>query len=234
VSPQLAALPDPDAVLFDLDGTLVDTVETRIDAWLEAFGESALPADRRHVAALIGSDGKRLARAVAALGARRLDDEEAERLDHRSGEIYDRLNTDPQPLPGARELLARLAAGRGLAWAIATSSRPEQVRRSVESLELAGEPPIVDGSHVEAAKPAPDLLLLAARQLGVAPERCWYVGDSVWDVAAAVAAGQVPIGVATGAVSREVLQGAAAAVALDGLEPLLADLSRRGAIDGGR
>ncbi len=97
-----------------------------------------------------------------------LTDEEAEAIDRRSGELFDERNRDPQPLPGARELLRALDE-RGLTWAIATSSRREQVTASIAALGLDHEPRIVDGSHVERAKPAPDLLLLGARELGVAP-----------------------------------------------------------------
>jgi HAD superfamily hydrolase (TIGR01509 family) len=227
----LAALPEPQGILFDLDGTLVDTVEARIEAWLKVFREEGLPAPRERVAALIGSDGKRLAKEIAALAGRDLSEQEAERIDQGSGEIYDRINNDPRPLPGAAELLRALAGGR-LRWAIATSSRAEQVRASVAALGLLAPPSIVDGSQVKEAKPAPDLLLAAARQLAIEPTRCWYVGDATWDMAAAVSAVMIPIGIATGAVDAAALRGSGAAVALDTLEPLLAELRRRGLIEG--
>jgi phosphoglycolate phosphatase len=111
-----------------------------------------------------------------------------------------------------RQLVGALE-GTGIPWAIATSSRREQVGPSVAALALTHEPAIVDGSHVEHAKPEPDLLLLGAKELGVEPTRCWYVGDATWDIAAAIAAGMVPIGVTAGsAVSADVLRGAGAAV----------------------
>ena len=223
----LAALPDPGAVVFDLDGTLVDTVGARIDGWLETFAEVGMPADREHVAGLIGSDGKRLAQEVARRAGRELDVAEADRLDADAGERYDRLNTDPRPLPGARELLLELSRG-DLAWAIGTSSRAEQVRASVDALGLDEPPLIVDGSHVANAKPAPDLLLLAAQQLSCPPERCWYVGDATWDMAAAAAAGMVGIGVASGAVDADELTEAGASVAVESLDSLREELERRG------
>jgi HAD superfamily hydrolase (TIGR01509 family) len=189
----------PGAVIFDLDGTLVDTVQTRIAAWLSVFDEWQLPATRELVAPLIGADGKRLAREVARRAGKTLDDAQAEAIDRRSGEIYETLNTNPRPLSGVNELIQALER-RGIPWAIATSSRRDQVATSIAALALPSEPHIVDGSHVEHAKPAPDLLLLAARQLGVEPERCWYVGDSTADMSAAVAAGMLPIGVTEGSV----------------------------------
>ena len=118
----LADLPLPDAVLFDLDGTLVDTVETRIAAWLEALEASGFPTTRDVVAPLIGADGKRLAREVAALAGRVLDEDGAEAADRLHGEVYSRMNRDPQPLPGVLALAAAIEA-RGIHWAIATSSR---------------------------------------------------------------------------------------------------------------
>ena len=211
-------LPAPDAVIFDLDGTLVDTVATRIRAWLAAFAEAGIPADRRRVAELIGSDGRRLAREVAHEAERDLDDAGSEEVDRRAGEIYGELNRDPRPLPGARSALEALDS-RGIRWAIATSSRPEQVATSVAALGLSHPPTLVDGGRVEHAKPAPDLLLVAAEDLGAAPSGCWVVGDATWDGLAGVAAGMVVIGVTAGAaVDAAALREAGAALVLETLE----------------
>ena len=215
------SLPHPAAVILDLDGTLVDTVETRIRAWLAVFAEFDLPATRDQVAPLIGSDGRFLARRVARDAGISLPSGRDEEIDRRSGEIYERLNRDPRPLSGAREFLLALDQGR-VPWAIATSSRREQVGASVDALGLEHEPKIVDGSHVESAKPAPDLLLLAARELGVQPRETWYVGDSTWDMEAATAAEMVPVAVTAGAaVSGEELQRSGARVVVPDLAQLV-------------
>ena len=211
----------PQGILFDLDGTLVDTVPARIDAWMVALEEVGIAATRAQLEPMIGMDGRQLAREAAEAGGRRLGEDEAEEIDRRSGELFDARNRDPQPLPGAREMLLSLDA-RGLTWAIATSSRREQVAASIAALELPAEPRIVDGSHVEHAKPAPDLLLLGARELGIAPGGCWYVGDSTWDMRAAVAAGMAPIGSLAGAaVDEAALRGAGASVVLPTLHDLV-------------
>jgi HAD superfamily hydrolase (TIGR01509 family) len=221
----LADLPAPGAVLFDLDGTLVDTVETRIAAWLAALEEAGLPTTHERLGPLIGVDGKRMAREIAALGGVTLDEDRAETIDKRSGEIYERVNRSPAPLPGVRELVAAIER-RGLPWAIATSSRKDQVTASVAALGLESEPTIVDASHVEHAKPEPDLLLLAAREVGVEPARCWYIGDSTWDMVAAVAAGMIPIGVTAGAaVDESALRGAGAAAVVTSLVEIAGTLS---------
>jgi HAD superfamily hydrolase (TIGR01509 family) len=210
----------PHAMVFDLDGTLVDTVETRIAAWLRTFEEHGIPTGREQVARLIGSDGRRVARLVAEAAGMPIDAERADAIDRRSGEIYSELNTNPRPLPGAIELLRALDE-RGLPWAIATSSRPEQVEASIDALKLARRPTIVDGSQVENAKPAPDLLLAAATKLGVEPLRSWYVGDSIWDVQAALAAGMQAIGVASGSATTGDLEEAGAQLIVDELSELI-------------
>ncbi len=216
----LDRLPPPGAVLFDLDGTLVDTVGTRIDAWLVALEEAGFPTTRDRLAPLIGVDGKRLAREIAALAGVSLDDGRAESIDQRSGEVYERLNQSPRPLPGVRELVRAIEARR-LPWAIATSSRKAQVATSVAALGLDEEPRIVDASNVKHAKPEPDLLLLAASQVGVEPARCWYIGDATWDMVAAVAAGMIPIGVTAGAAVDEAgLRAAGAAAVVETLTEL--------------
>ena len=212
--------PRPAAVVFDLDGTLVDTVGARIDAWAAALAERGVPVPPGGLEPMIGMDGRRLAREVARAAGRQLTEAEAEELDRRSGELFDERNRDPRPLPGARELLASLDEC-GVTWAIATSSRPEQVERSVRALGLDREPRIVDGSHVENAKPAPDLLLHAARELATDPAAAWYVGDSTWDMQAARAAGMHAIGVLAGAaVDAQALRDAGAELVVNTLSEL--------------
>ena len=210
----------PAAVIFDLDGTLVDTVAARIEAWADTFDAHGIPASRRQLEPMIGMDGRRLAVEVAAAAGRTLTDDEAEAIDRAAGEAFDEHNREPRPLAGAREALRRLDAA-GITWAIATSSRAQQVRASVAALGFEREPRIVDGSAVAHAKPAPDLLLLAARQLEVAPEGCWYVGDSTWDMRAAVAARMIAIGVLAGAaVDAGALREAGAEIVLARLDEL--------------
>jgi HAD superfamily hydrolase (TIGR01509 family) len=209
MSDPLTPMTRPAAVIFDLDGTLVDTVEARIKAWLAVFHEEGIPADRRHVAALIGTDGKRLAREVATVAGVTLEPGRDEEIDARSGAIFAKLNRGPRPLPGVHDLLGRLKEA-GVPWAIATSSRREQVTASVHALDLGSQPLVVDGTHVEHAKPAPDLLLMAADELHAEPARCWYVGDATWDMLAASAAGMIAVGVTSGAVDAATLLDAGA------------------------
>jgi len=215
-------LPTPAGIAFDLDGTLVDTVGARIEGWLEALSGAGMRATRDEIAPMIGMDGKRLARDVAEANHRRVGNEEIEEIDRAAGEAFDRLNASPQPLPGAGDLLTAIEA-RGLRWLIATSSRAEQVTRSVAALGLAVPPTIVDGSQVKRAKPAPDLLLLAAERLGSPADRCWAVGDATWDIRSSKAAGVTAIGVLAGsAVDRSALEKAGAALVVETLSELVA------------
>ena len=205
----------------------MDTVETRIAAWLRTFEEFHVPADRNQVARLIGSDGRRLARLVAEAAGQHLNGAQAEAIDRRAGEIYGELNTDPRPLPGARELLNALSEME-LPWAIATSSRREQVTASVDALRLAAPPTIIDGGHVANAKPAPDLLLYAARKLRVEPALTWYVGDAIWDMQAARAAGMPAVGVTTGSATAAELTESGAWLTIGDLGTLLARVDQAG------
>ena len=193
----------PDAVVFDLDGTLVDTVPARIRAWREVFADDGFQVDDAALEPMIGMDGRRLAREVAASARRELDDDE--RRTHRPrrrgsastattespGRSLARRTRSPGSTPrddvGDRDLLARGAGAR------------PRSRRS----RLDHPPRIVDGSRVAHAKPAPDLLLLAAERARCRADGRWYVGDSTWDMRAAVAAGMHPVAVLAGAAVDE-------------------------------
>jgi HAD superfamily hydrolase (TIGR01509 family) len=225
---ELGALPDPAALLFDLDGTLVDTVPLRVEAWRRAFRGIGIEAEPSYLGQFMGSDGRWLAGVVATHYGRELSWDERDELDRISGDNFSELNHAPQPLPGATGLLTALEATVRVAYAIATASQPGQVGASVEALRLPAPPRITDAGHVEHAKPEPDLLLESARQLGVAAERCWYVGDSKWDMMAGARAGMIGVAVTTGATPEEVLREAGASVVLGSLAPLHDELRRRG------
>jgi HAD superfamily hydrolase (TIGR01549 family) len=216
----------PRSILFDLDGTLVDTVGTRAQAWREVFDELGIAHDEEHVRGLMGADGTKVARDVSRAAGRTIDDAEALDIDHRAGAAFGRLNSDPRAVAGAASLLGFLDE-RGIAWAIATSSRPDQVAASVEALALPQPPPVTDGSHVRHAKPEPDLLLAAADQTGMEPTTTWYVGDSRWDMMAANAAGMVAVGVATGATDEPTLRAAGAQLTFPDLDSLRLELAGR-------
>jgi HAD superfamily hydrolase (TIGR01509 family) len=217
----------PEALIFDLDGTLVDTVQDRISAWERALAEAGYPVGRERLRPMIGVDGIRLATAFAAQAGVVLDGDAAEQIDRRCGELFREIATLRRPLPGVRELIGAIERS-GRPWAIATSSRKAEVGPSIDALGLDNEPRIVDASQVAHAKPEPDLLLQAAKQLDVDPERCWYIGDSTWDMVSAVAASMVPIGMTAGsAVDAVALYGAGAAAVVERLDAITARIARQ-------
>ena len=213
----------PHAIIFDLDGTLVDTVGTRVDSWMAVFPKYGIDPDPAFLAPLMGSDGKLLARMVAEHYGVELQPGDDATIDIFAGDEFRVLNADPRSLPAAREILESLT-DRGMPWAVATSSLPEDARESVASLKLRAMPLICDGADVEHAKPAPDLLIKAAGLLDVEPTETWYVGDSKWDMVAAKAADMRAIAVLTGATTAEALTEAGADVIYPTLAEFMAEI----------
>lgn len=219
----LDGVPMPRAMLLDLDGTLVDTVPQRVASWIAAFEAEGISATAEELAPLMGGDGRWVARQVAERRGLVLDEATQDRVDRASGAWFGQHDHDRSATPGASDLLRALDAV-GIPWAIATSSRPEQTTASVAALGLSRPAAIVDASHVHHAKPAPDLLLAGASQLGVDPAGVWYVGDARWDMLAAVSAGMVPVAVLTGATGASDLRHAGAVIVVATLAELHAQL----------
>ena len=122
------------ALIFDLDGTLVDTVYAHVFAWQRALAEEGMPIDGWRIHRRIGMSGGLFARAVAREVGRELSPKEVEDIQDRHGAIFRELLPERQPLPGARELLADLRE-RGIVHGIATSGRRPEIDRSLEALE---------------------------------------------------------------------------------------------------
>jgi HAD superfamily hydrolase (TIGR01509 family) len=213
----------PHAIIFDLDGTLVDTVGTRVHSWMAVFPRFGIDPDPEFLAPLMGSDGKLLARMVAEHYGVELQAGDDVTIDKLAGDEFRVLNKHPRALPSAHQVLESLT-DRGMPWAVATSSLPDDARESVESLRLRAMPLICDGADVEHAKPAPDLLIKAAGLLEVEPAETWYVGDSKWDMVAAKAAGMRAIAVLTGATTAEALSEAGADVIYPTLAEFMAEI----------
>ena len=201
----MTTLRAPRAIIFDLDGTLVDTVGTRVHSWMAVFPRFGIEPEPEFLAPLMGSDGKLLARMVAEHYGVELDPGDDAQIDIEAGIEFRVLNAHPRALPAAREILESLT-DQGIRLAVATSSLPDDARESVQSLGLRAMPLICDGADVEHAKPAPDLLLKAAGLLDVEPAETWYVGDSRWDMLASRAAGMRAIAVLTGATAEAELR----------------------------
>jgi HAD superfamily hydrolase (TIGR01509 family) len=197
------------ALIFDLDGTLVDTVYAHVFAWQRAFAEVGLPIDGWRIHRRVGMSGGLFARAAAREIGRPLSAEETEALQARHGELYIELLPERRPLPGAVELLAELEA-EGVPHGIATSGRRPEIDASLEALRVGDETVVVERGHVDRAKPEPDLFLTCAERIEAAPADCYVVGDAVWDLLAARRAGMLSVGLLSGGYGEDELTRAGA------------------------
>ena len=192
------------ALIFDLDGTLIDTVYAHVFAWQRALAESGMAIDGWRIHRRIGMSGGLFTRAVARELGRTISQSEVEGLQRRHGELFRELLPVRRPLPGAVELLRELRAGR-IVHGIATSGRRPEIDASLAALEVGSDTLVVDRGDVARAKPAPDLFLGCQERLGVAPEDCYVVGDAVWDLLAARRAGMLSVGLLSGGYGEDEL-----------------------------
>jgi len=197
------------ALIFDLDGTLVDTVYAHVFAWQRAFAEAGMPIDGWRIHRRVGMSGGLFARAAAREIGREFSPEEAEVLQRRHGELFRELLPERHPLPGAVQLLADLRAA-GVVHGIATSGRRPEIDASLEALGVAPGLVVVERGDVERAKPEPDLFLACAERLGVSPAECYVIGDAVWDLLAARRAGMLSVGLLSGGYGEAELTSAGA------------------------
>ena len=185
------------ALIFDLDGTLVDTVYAHVYSWQRALAEAGMPVDGWRIHRRIGMSGGLLTRAVARELGREITPVEAEKLQQRHGELFLEVMPERRPLPGAVELLSRLR-NAGISHGIATSGRRPEIDASLEALSVTPETIVVERGDVLRAKPAPDLFLNCQQRLGVTVDECFVVGDAVWDLLAARRARMLSIGLLSG------------------------------------
>jgi HAD superfamily hydrolase (TIGR01509 family) len=197
------------ALIFDLDGTLVDTVYPHVVAWQQALEEAGLMIDGWKIHRRIGMSGGLFTRAVSREVGQPLTAEQASRLQARHGEIFRALARTRRPLPGSVQLLRRL---RELAvpHAIATSGRHPEIDASLEALGIPQATVVIDRGDVARAKPEPDLFEAAAERLGVPADDCYVVGDAVWDLLAARRGRMFSVGLLTGGYGADELLAAGA------------------------
>jgi HAD superfamily hydrolase (TIGR01509 family) len=205
-TPSLSARP---ALLFDLDGTLIDSVYQHVLAWREALEAEGIDLSVWRIHRRIGMSGGLFLRALDREVGRSLSEEEAARVRDSHAKAYLQLWGQIRPLPGARELLATLTDLR-VPWAVATSGSEATAKGPLSLLSIPEGTPVVTRDRVAYAKPNPDLFLLAAELLRVPPGDCFVVGDSIWDLLAARRATALGIGLLSGGYGREELEQAGA------------------------
>ena len=198
------------AFLFDLDGTLVDSVYQHVLAWREALETEGIDLSVWRIHRKIGMSGGLFTNMLLRETQVEIDPARVERLQRLHAEAYKRNRGDVRPLPGATALLKTLSNAQ-IPWAIATSGRIETAGPVLDTLGVdLSRVPVVTRDQVKFAKPEPDLFLVAAERLGVRIETASVVGDSVWDMLAATRARALGIGLLSGGYGLEELERAGA------------------------
>ena len=197
------------AFLFDLDGTLIDSVYQHVLAWREATQAAGIELPVWRIHRQIGMSGGLMLNALLRETGRPVSKKEAEHIQAVHAKAFAEQASSLRILPGAQELLDTLAA-EGVAHAIATSGRLHNALHALKLLKLRDDVPIVTRDDVRFAKPDPDLFLAAGQRLNVPMSRCVIVGDSVWDLLAARRAFGLGVGLLSGGYGREELERAGA------------------------
>ncbi|MGD0229028.1 MAG: HAD family phosphatase [Syntrophorhabdales bacterium] len=192
------------AFLFDLDGTLVDSVYHHVMAWREAVDKMGLEVSNWRIHRQMGMGDRLIVHTFERETGHCLTSEEEDHLRNLHTEAYLKRAPEVRPLPGALDLLSCLSS-LSVPWTIATSSSFERARASLEMLGIGSDIPVVTGDQVSEGKPDPGLFLMAVRQLGVPVGTCMIVGDAVWDLLAARRAGALGIGMLSGGYGEDEL-----------------------------
>src|SRR5215471_5600910 len=202
-------IPPAPAFLFELDGTLIDSVYQHVIAWRTALSRLNIDLSVWRIHRRIGMSGGLFVSALLRETGRTLSADDIALLQRAHGEEYLARADSVRPLPGAADLLAALTEQK-VPWAIATSGYRATAASALDLLGLPEDAPMITRDMVRRAKPDPDLFLAAAALLDVEPRHAYVVGDSVWDLLAARRAGALGIGVLSGGYGREELERAGA------------------------
>jgi len=214
--------------LFDLDGTLVDSVYQHVLAWKQALDSEGIELSVWRIHRKIGMSGGLFANQLVRETGHPIDDDRLERLRQKHAQAYRGMSAAIRPLPGARELLAFLT-NAGIPWAIATSGRLETAAVNLAALGVdPAVTPVVTRDQVKYAKPDPDLFLAAAERLGAPIETAIVVGDSIWDMLAAARCRALGVGLLCGGYGKSELQQATAFRVYDDPADLLVHIDELG------
>ncbi|MGJ5131690.1 HAD family hydrolase [Bradyrhizobium oligotrophicum] len=194
------------AFLFDLDGTLVDSVYQHVLAWKTALDAENIELSVWRIHRKIGMSGGLFTNQLLRETGFAIEPERIERLRKAHAAAYQKLGGQVRPLPGARELLGFLTDA-GIPWAIATSGRMETAAVNLAALGVDPKTSaVVTRDEVRYAKPDPDLFLAAAARLDMPIERAVVVGDSIWDMLAATRCRALGVGLLSGGYGSEELR----------------------------
>jgi HAD superfamily hydrolase (TIGR01509 family) len=197
------------AMLFDLDGTLIDSVYEHVLAWQEALTLCGIDLAVWRIHRRIGMSGGLFVNALLRETGRIMNAEQIEKVQRAHADAYSRRVERVRPLPGALKLLAALTH-LGTPWAIATSGRSIFAQQAITQLQITPSVPVVTRDDVLHAKPDPDLFLAAAARLNANIESSIVIGDSVWDMLAARRAKALGVGLLSGGYGQDELERAGA------------------------
>lgn len=214
--------------LFDLDGTLIDSVYQHVLAWKRALDAEGIELSVWRIHRKIGMSGGLFTHQLLRETGLAVDTALVERLRERHALGYLDAAREVRVLPGARELLSSLSVA-GIPWAIATSGRMQTAAPNLAVLGVDPQrTPVVTRDQVQYAKPDPDLFLAASERLGLPIERAIVVGDSIWDMLAATRCHALGVGVLSGGYGADELREAGAIRVYEDPADLLAHLDEIG------
>lgn len=184
--------------IFDLDGTLTDSVYQNVAAWKEALDSERIPLAMWRIHRKIGMSGGLMLKSLCRETGLSISEEQAERLNDKHARAYARLQHQITALPGAKELLRSLD-DEGLKWCIATSGGSDTAQINLKALKLElDDITLITRDDVKYGKPDPDLFVTAAQRLDVPIDECLVVGDAIWDMLAARRCKATGIGLLSG------------------------------------
>ncbi|HEY2459512.1 MAG TPA: HAD family hydrolase [Candidatus Acidoferrum sp.] len=196
--------PRTPSLLFDLDGTLVDSVYEHVTSWRDALAAAGIRVPTWKIHRSIGMSGKLFLPALLREHGRKTTSRQIEALEKKRAALFTKKISGIAVLPGAKDIIKVLHRIR-TPWALATSGDRNQVSKLTRGLAISREVPVITGDDIATAKPAPDAFVLAAEKLGASPEDCIVVGDSPWDHLAARRMKAMSVGVLSGGYSESEL-----------------------------
>jgi HAD superfamily hydrolase (TIGR01509 family) len=193
------------AILFDLDGTLIDSVYEHVIAWAASLRSAGIVSPNWKIHRRIGMNGESMVRQLLRepeINKRVL---KVVRLEKKHDATFKKAASNIRLLPGTQELLHYLSQS-GIRWAIATTGNRKQTTSLLKDLKVPQPSVLVTGDDVRKAKPSPDVFVLAAKRLSVPIENCIVVGDSPWDMLAAGRRRALGVGILAGGYSKGELE----------------------------
>jgi HAD superfamily hydrolase (TIGR01549 family) len=214
------------ALIFDLDGTLIDSVYPHTLAWQQTLNEADLQVPAWEIQRHIGISGRLLVRTVARARGRSYDEAAVKQLEERHEALFRAYEPLQRPLPGAIDLL-RFLSQHQVTYGIATSGRRSEVQGSLQKLGIGDDTVVICGDS-GSGKPEPDLFVACQRRLAVSRPDCLIVGDSVWDIHSARRGGILAVGLLTGGFAEQELYNAGAMRVYQDAAHLLAGIDEPG------